>query len=89
MQGRIIDIGTAFRPNPDGTEDGIISIKSESNANCFDVLVWKTEPKASRLEAIEEIIKHLETIKKDIDSCIHLQQMMKKQNTAEHITNTD
>lgn len=80
MQGRIIDIGTSFRPNPDGTEEGIVCIKSESNANCFDVLVWKTEPKASRAEVIDEIIKHLETIKKDIDSCIQMQQ---KQSTAE------
>ena len=81
MQGRIIDIGTGFRSNPDDTEEGIIAIKSESNANCFDMLVWKTEPKASRVEAIDEIIKHLETIKKDIDSCIRMKQMMKK-----HIT---
>ena len=78
MKGRIIDIGTAFRPNPDGTEEGIISIKSDSNANCFDALVWKTEPKSSRTEVIDEIVKHLETIKKDIDSCIQMQQMMKK-----------
>ncbi len=83
MQGRIIDIGTSFQTNPDGTEEGVICIKSESNANCFDVLVWKTEPKASRAEAIDEIIKHLETIKEDIDSCIQMQQKMKKQNTEE------
>lgn len=84
MEGRIIDIGTGFRPNPDGTEEGIISIKSESNANCFDVLVWKTEPKASRTEVIDEIIKHLETVKKDIDLCIKMQQMKKKQDTVEY-----
>ena len=83
MKGCIIDIGTVFRPNPDGTEEGTISIMSKSNANCFDVLVWKTEPKASRTEAIDEIIKHLETIKEDIDLCIQMQQMMKKHITAE------
>ena len=82
MKGRIIDIGTSFQPNPDG-EEGIICIKSESNANCFDVLVWKTEPKASRVETIDEIIKHLEIIKKDIESCIQMQQSLKKQNAAE------
>lgn len=83
MKACIIDIGTGFRQNPDGTEEGIIAIKSESNANCFDVLVWKTEPKASRTQVINEIIKHLEMIKKDIDLCIQMQQMNKKQDTAE------
>mgnify|MGYP007013884977 CR=1 FL=1 len=78
MKGRIIDIATALRPNPDETCEGVITMKSDSNANCFDGLAWKTEPQPTRQQAMDSIISHVETIKKDIDLCLSILQMEKQ-----------
>ena len=78
MKGRIIDIATALRQNPDGTCEGVITMKSDSNANCFDVLAWKTEPQPTKQQAMDAIISHVETIKKDIDLCLSILQMEKQ-----------
>jgi hypothetical protein len=78
MKGRIIDIATALRPNPDGTCDGVITMKSDSNANCFDVLAWKTDSQPTKAEAMGAIISHVETMKKDMELCLSILKMEKQ-----------
>ena len=79
MKGRIIDIATALRPNQDGTVEGIITIKSDTNANCFDVLAWKTDPQPTKEAAMKSIISLMETIKKDIELYLAIHQISEGQ----------
>lgn len=79
MKGRIIDIATALRPNQDGTVEGIITIKSDTKANCFDVLAWKTDQQPTKEAAMKSIISLMETIKKDIELYLAIHQMSEGQ----------
>ena len=78
MKGRVIDITTAIRPNPDGTIEGIIAVKSTDEVWGIDGIAWKTDSKQTKLETMDAIINNIELMKVDIDRCISVLKMEKQ-----------
>ena len=70
MNGKIIEIGTILKPIENGHCECGVCIKSDENDNCFDVLVWSLGQQPTERDAIDAIIRHMETIKDDIDKYI-------------------
>ena len=78
MKGRIIDIATFLRPNPDGTCEGIIALKSTNEVWGLETIGWKTDSKPTKQEAMGEIISNMELMKTDIERCISLLKIMQQ-----------
>lgn len=78
MKGRIIHIDVAFRPNPDGTTEGMIAMKSDNEENRYDELVWKTDPQPTKLAVADSIIQKVQTMKTDLDRCLAILKMEKQ-----------
>lgn len=74
MNGKIIEIGTILKPIDNGHYECGVCLKSNENDNCFDVLVWSLGQHPTERDAIDVIIRHMETIKDDIDKYIEVMQ---------------
>ena len=76
MNGKIIEIGTILKPIENGHYECGVCLKSDENDNCFDVLVWSLGQQPTERDAIDAIIRHMKTIKDDIDKYIEVMQII-------------